>query len=440
MIIDSHSRPLAAGLVGCAVALLLASSVATSAPGAGLGAWPEAAAGIAAPAGFSAFGATAPDIGGAPPLRALAAVAVPGGREERPRGAREIALFRQWANGVVLVTVDDGLGSGAVIDKAKGLIITNKHVVEDNDTVTVIFKPQGALEAGQAQGVRAEVIRVDELTDLALLRVAQVPAHVPQFALGSMTGLEVGADVHAIGHPTGEAWSYTQGIVSQIRHNYEWAAGEGISHRATVIQTQTPINPGNSGGPLIDDAGKIVGINSFVRRDAEGLNYAVSVEDIQTLLAAHDSRRLGGQGPQVPSPKGKKGGNGPKGERPPEQEGPGAGPDKGGKGGGGKGGCTPREKPVDENKDGRAEGVLIDQDCDGRDDLLVQDTNGDGKADTIIGDSNGDGKADFRALDKDGDGKVDLVYVDKDGDGEPDVLGTDTDGDGEPDNWRDLKR
>jgi S1-C subfamily serine protease len=424
----------AAVAVAAGAALLLAAAPALpvhAATGAALDGLPAATAGRPLPASLSAFGVDPDLVATAPPLKALNAVAVPGGREERPRGAREVALFRQWSSAVVLVAVNDGLGSGAVIDKARGLIVTNRHVVGDNDAVTILFKPQGALEASAAQGVRAEVLRVDELTDLALLKVANVPAYVPEFKLGSLTGLEVGADVAAIGHPTGEAWSFTQGIVSQIRHNYEWDAGEGMQHRATVIQTQTPINPGNSGGPLIDSNGAIVGINSFVRRDAEGLNYAVSVDDIRTLLTASGSRRLqagmGGKGP----------GKGPgKGAAP---DGKGL-PDKRGDGPGGKdGACQPRQSPVDRDNDGRVEGMLVDQDCDGDDDVYVEDSNGDGKADTVIGDSNGDGKVDYRAIDKDGDGKIDLVYVDKDGDGEADVIGTDTDGDGEPDNWRSFK-
>ncbi len=82
-------------------------------------------------------------------------------------------------------------------------------------------------------------------------------------AVAGSSAVQVGSDVHAIGHPTGEAWTYTRGIVSQIRRDYEWQAEDKVLHKATVIQTQTPINPGNSGGPLLDDNLEIVGINSF---------------------------------------------------------------------------------------------------------------------------------------------------------------------------------
>jgi S1-C subfamily serine protease len=83
----------------------------------------------------------------------------------------------------------------------------------------------------------------------------------------SSEDIEVGADVRAIGHPKGEEWTYTKGIVSSVRPDYEWSGEPGESHRATVIQTQTPINPGNSGGPLLSDEGKIVGVNSFRKKE-----------------------------------------------------------------------------------------------------------------------------------------------------------------------------
>ncbi len=380
----------------------------------------------AVPAAVQGFPASVHALDGAPSLRAL----LPRG-EEKPRGAREAALFRQWSPGVVLVAVEDGLGSGAVIDKEHRLAITNHHVVAGHRQVAVIFKPAGEADPQDQQAYRAEVVKVDEVADLAVIRISEIPAYVPEIKLGSLSAIEVGSDVHAIGHPTGEAWSYTGGIVSQIRRNYEWDAGEGIRHRATVIQTQTPINPGNSGGPLLDDAGSIVGINSFVRSDAEGLNFAVSVDDVRALLAADGSRVEGRATPPG------KGGQGP-GKAPPQepQPAPGKKAPPGKQGGGGP--CAQQRKPVDTNDDGKPDAFAVDEDCDGSADLLLQDTNGDGEIDTVIGDRNGDGEADFKAVDKDGDGKLDVFYLDENGDGSADMVGTDRDGDGEPDSYRKM--
>jgi Trypsin-like peptidase domain len=128
------------------------------------------------------------------------------------------------------------------------------------------------------------VVKIDVLRDLALVRPRSLPNHLIHPLQISSQDIEVGADVRAIGHPKGEAWTYTKGIISSVRPNYEWSAGPGAPHRATVIQTQTPINPGNSGGPLLSDDGKIVGVNSFIRTDAEGLNFAVAAKEISYFL------------------------------------------------------------------------------------------------------------------------------------------------------------
>jgi len=101
--------------------------------------------------------------------------------------------------------------------------------------------------------------------------------------LGSRSDFPIGADVYAIGHPTGQAWSYTKGIVSQVRDNFTWGTDEEIKHHADVIQTQTPINPGNSGGPLLSDDGKLVGVNSF-KAAGEALNFAVTVDEVRRFL------------------------------------------------------------------------------------------------------------------------------------------------------------
>jgi S1-C subfamily serine protease len=374
-------------------------------------------------------GASIHDIDAAPPSRLLLY------SEEKPRGAREAALFRTWSPAVVLVAVSDGLGSGAVIDKANRLAVTNKHVVGNNRQVAVIFKPPGSGDPADQQAYRADVVKVDEVTDLALIRISEIPAYVPEMKLGSLAALEVGADVHAIGHPTGEAWSYTGGIVSQIRRNYEWQADDGFRHRATVIQTQTPINPGNSGGPLLDDSGAIVGINSFVRAQADGLNYAVSVDDVRALLAADGSRLAGGGAGPGAAPPGK--GGSPGKQAPPSGKAP--APGKGappGKGGGSA--CGEERRPVDTDNDGKADAYAVDEDCDGRAELLLEDSDGDGRLDTVYGDRDGNGTTDYKGVDKDGDGKLDVFFLDENGDGNADMVGSDRDGDGEPDSYRKM--
>jgi hypothetical protein len=168
-----------------------------------------------------------------------------------------------------------------------GYILTNWHVVSGYRQVNVIYKPVDPF--GKATEITtADVIKIDSVRDLAMLRPLALPSRfVKPIKVATQDNIEVGADVHAIGHPTGEAWTYTTGVVSQIRPNYEWKGGEQeISHRATVIQTQTPINPGNSGGPLLSDDEQLVGVNSFGATGMQGLNFAVSARDVRALLDA----------------------------------------------------------------------------------------------------------------------------------------------------------
>jgi hypothetical protein len=166
------------------------------------------------------------------------------------------------------------------------LILTNFHVIDHKREVTVVFKPSDPSgKPAQDEVAEGEVIKVDVQRDLALVRPRSLPNRTPRPLQISSTDLEVGADVAAIGHPEGQRWTFTKGIVSQIRPDYQWSTGPGDTHRATVIQTQTPINPGNSGGPLLSFDGKIVGVNSFRATDSEGLNFAVAAKDIDYFLA-----------------------------------------------------------------------------------------------------------------------------------------------------------
>jgi S1-C subfamily serine protease len=211
--------------------------------------------------------------------------------EPPTRGKPEEKLFATYSRSVVLVVLPDGLGSGAVISK-DGTIVTNNHVVEGFKTVGVIFKPTRAGSNPRiAEAVEAKVLYADEIADLAIIKVAKLPADVKPFALGDHRKLAVGADVHAIGHPIGESWSYTKGVVSQMRPDYEWRYETGPQHRADVIQTQTPINPGNSGGPLLNDAGEIVGLNTFGGGRAQGINFAIAVTEIKRFVALRKNRR-----------------------------------------------------------------------------------------------------------------------------------------------------
>jgi len=209
---------------------------------------------------------------------------------EDTRGAKEVSAYRKVAPAVVFViSKDKAFGSGVVID-AEGNIITNWHVVGDAPNVVVVFKPKNSAELKKELAFTAQVKKIDKRRDLALLKINTPPKNLSYMKLGNSSNLDVGQDVHAIGHPKGEIWTYTKGFVSQIRSNYKWTSQEGATHRATVVQTQTPISPGSSGGPLFDDKGDLIGINSFQFK-GESLNYAVAVNEVKSFLSSKKRKK-----------------------------------------------------------------------------------------------------------------------------------------------------
>lgn len=285
---------------------------------------------------------------------------------------------------VVLVLTNDGFGSGTYL--GSGNILTNWHVVKSYKNVGVMFKPQQeGSEIDTSAVVRADVLRTDPTRDLALLKVDAIPPSVHALELGNTSEIQVGADVHAIGHPTGEAWTFTKGLISQIRNDYEWSA-EGDTHRANVIQTQTPINPGNSGGPLISEAGKLLGVNSF-KTTGEGLNFAVSVIDIIAFLNSES----------------------PVANR--------AATD-----------CKATQLYNGRNKDDNGKIIHVDSNCDGKVDFYVSTLDDESEPASAYFDSNFDGKIDMVVDDKERDGRWDTSLHDVDYDGNIDLVGYHPDG------------
>ena len=177
---------------------------------------------------------------------------------EHTRGQKEQRIFREAAPAVVMVVTNDGMGSGIVIDGA-GYVLTNHHVVASYSTVAIIFRPQNGEELIKNLAWKATVEKIDEIADLALLKIENPPPTLQILKLGNSKALEVGMNVHSIGHPYGENWTYTQGTISALRKNYE-TEFDGKTFRANIVQHQSPTDPGNSGGPLLNDSGQVVGI------------------------------------------------------------------------------------------------------------------------------------------------------------------------------------
>jgi S1-C subfamily serine protease len=171
-----------------------------------------------------------------------------------------------------------GVGSGFIFD-ASGLILTNAHVIEGAGQITVAFKDGTELPG--------TVVVSDTKKDLAVVKVT-APKALPTIPIGDASALKVGQQVIAIGSPLGTfTESVTSGILSATGRSIE--VGSETSRRTTsmtgLLQTDASINPGNSGGPLLDDTGKVIGVNAAVAASAQGIGFAVPIDVAADIMA-----------------------------------------------------------------------------------------------------------------------------------------------------------
>lgn len=166
--------------------------------------------------------------------------------------------------------VQRGVGSGFVID-AKGLILTNAHVVNNADIVTVSFSDGRSLDG--------KVLGEDPVTDIA---VVQVPANnLPTIELASSTQVQAGQWAIAIGNPLGLQETVTVGVVSAIDRSSSDIGAKG--KRVPFIQTDAAINPGNSGGPLLNARGQVIGVNTAIIQGAQGIGFAIPIDTAKRI-------------------------------------------------------------------------------------------------------------------------------------------------------------
>jgi S1-C subfamily serine protease len=158
------------------------------------------------------------------------------------------------------------------------VVITNYHVVQGASDLSVTF-PNG-------HGYAVTILGTDPYADLAILSVDDAPANefIPVEIVSSST-LRVGEPVIAIGNPYGLVGSMTEGVVSAVGRSITEDTAGGFAI-ANIIQTSTPINPGNSGGPLLNAAGKVVGITAAIVSDSQGLGFAIPSNTILREISA----------------------------------------------------------------------------------------------------------------------------------------------------------
>jgi 2-alkenal reductase len=215
-------------------------------------------------------------------------------RAVAPRGpllAQELALaslFESTAPSVAYITTErlertgffsaevaQGAGSGFVWDSA-GHVVTNFHVLAGARRVSV------SLDAGKP--ISASVVGYAEDYDLAVVKLASVPRNLKPIPLGTSHDLRIGQTVYAIGNPFGLTRTLTTGIVSALDRHLPTSEYREI---AGAIQTDAAINPGNSGGPLLDSAGRLIGVNTAIRSPSggsSGVGFAIPVDLVNRIV------------------------------------------------------------------------------------------------------------------------------------------------------------
>jgi serine protease Do len=158
-----------------------------------------------------------------------------------------------------------GQGTGLIVD-AKGLVVTNRHVVGLQSYVD-ISDAADRTECGQ-------VVLSDADVDYAFVLTA--PWDVEPLKFREMSGVREGETVVAIGHPLGYSYTVSKGIVSSKGRRYR---------NIDYLQTDAPINPGNSGGPLLNEQGDVIGINTWIRSDAQGVGFAFPIDYVKRAMA-----------------------------------------------------------------------------------------------------------------------------------------------------------
>ncbi len=175
----------------------------------------------------------------------------------------------------------EGTGSGFIIDR-EGHIVTNNHVVANAQSVEVTLADGTVLPAA--------IIGTDTANDLALIKVDAPPEKLQPVELGESASLRVGQRAIAIGNPFGLDRTLTVGVISSLGRPLE--IDDQVIY--DVIQTDAAINPGNSGGPLLDSSGRVIGVNTAIRSEAENIGFAVPVDTVRRVvpeLLAHGRYR-----------------------------------------------------------------------------------------------------------------------------------------------------
>ena len=170
----------------------------------------------------------------------------------------------------------EGAGTGIIVGK-NGYIMTNKHVIDGASTVRVVLS-----DGTEYSDVK--VLGTDPLNDVAFLKIAGV-SDLPAATMGDSTSIRVGQKVVAIGNSLGQYQNtVTSGIISGTGRPISAQAGNSVETLTDLIQTDAAINPGNSGGPLLNLQGQVIGINTAIVEDAQGIGFSIPINATKGIL------------------------------------------------------------------------------------------------------------------------------------------------------------
>jgi putative serine protease PepD len=213
---------------------------------------------------------------GVEPLPAVASEPIKPHRGETRAGA----IYAAASPAVTSIRTNRGEGTGFLIDREGGTLVTNAHVIDTATHVLVRFGQDG-------DAIDGDVLGVDPSSDLAVVSIDpdRIPRGVKALSFADSRAVEVGDLVVAIGNPFGLDRTATEGIVSGLGRSIQSPNGFAIDD---VIQTDAPINPGNSGGPLLDDGGHVVGVNSQIATAGVagniGIGFAVPSNTVRQIV------------------------------------------------------------------------------------------------------------------------------------------------------------
>jgi serine protease Do len=193
-----------------------------------------------------------------------------------------VSAVKKAANSIVTLKVEkhgaytkrDVSGTGVIVD-SRGYVLTNRHVVAGGENLRAIL--------ADGTEVAADVLVEDQSHDIAVVKLPAGQTY-KEMAFAPACDLMVGEEVIAIGHPFGYTNTVSTGIVSALNREVPMPTGETLTN---LIQTTASINPGNSGGPLLNINGELIGINSAMRQDAQGIAFALNADMVQQVLSQH---------------------------------------------------------------------------------------------------------------------------------------------------------